>query len=479
MKNKVFATIIGLMIVTELFAVGVLSYLGTFSRHIADDYCESAALKNESVLSAVLDRYVSGGSNRYSNLLFVGLAEKLGKNNIQFLPFLMLILWSIGSVWIVYESRKLAKIDWPGAMDILLGMLIVFFSAWQAPNRYQTLFWRSGMATHFAPVVFISLLFGFILFRVNSARIPFPWISILVFLVSFVIGGFSEPPTTFLIVLLLLLILFAWKWNDHVRKQPALNLLMWSLAGVLLAFLIMFFSPTMNTLGHTSLVESIILTARTFRYTFDFIVDTARTRPLPSLISFLITFLVFFVFRVKSEAQTLSRRRKRQIWMALILVPLAQYLLIAASFAPSAYGEGYPADRAQIIGRVLMTVALLGEGALMGVAFANWCGSFPGRRLLFLFGGLALLILAFYPLRAGMVMLTEVPDYREWTAAWDLRETEIHGLIAEGEMDLVVRWLPTREGIKEIDATTRHWVNQCAASYYGVNTIRSVPMNDE
>jgi hypothetical protein len=159
-------------------------------------------------------------------------------------------------------------------------------------------------------------------------------------------------------------------------------------------------------------------------------------------------------------------------------VPLVQYLLVAASFAPSAYGESYPAERAQIIGRVVMTTTLLVEGALLGILCASYSASFARREWLFLLGGLTLLLLAFYPLRAGLSMLAEVPDYRERTTIWDRRESEIYDSVAAGERDLVVRYLPTREGIKELDATTKHWVNQCAAQYYGVDSIRSVPMGE-
>lgn len=159
-----------------------------------------------------------------------------------------------------------------------------------------------------------------------------------------------------------------------------------------------------------------------------------------------------------------------------MMAPFIQVLLIAASFAPSAFGQSYPAERAQFLGRLIMTTTLLLEGALLGVLSAYSRILYSSRRLVILFSSLIFFVAAFYPVRAGLVLLADVPDYRQWTAAWDLREIEIYSSIEMGERDLVVRFLPTKEGVKEIDATTKHWVNRCAAQYYEVDSIRSVPM---
>jgi hypothetical protein len=95
------------------------------------------------------------------------------------------------------------------------------------------------------------------------------------------------------------------------------------------------------------------------------------------------------------------------------------------------------------------------------------------QQVFFLLSSFLFFILAFYPLRAGLALIAEFPDYQQWASKWDLRESEIYNSISMGEQDLVVRWLPTRDGVKEIDADTRHWVNRCAAEYYEVDSIRS------
>ena len=190
---------IWLTIGAEFLGLGVLSYLGTFTRFLADDYCEMIIVGNGFIVSAVFQNYLLGNyraANRFSNLFFIGLSESLGRHNVQFLPVLMILVWLAGLMWSIYEVKKLAGIRLPAMTDYFLAMTLVFFSAIQAPNRFQTFFWRSSVATHFAPLVFMALLSGFILSCIRSAEGGQPklWISLTVFVMSFLAGGFSISP---------------------------------------------------------------------------------------------------------------------------------------------------------------------------------------------------------------------------------------------------------------------------------------------
>jgi hypothetical protein len=475
--DAIFKVMAVLFISTQLFAIGTVAYLGTFNRYVADDYCESVQLREGSVVSVAYQRYINGSvrsSDRYSNLMFVGLSQMLGKYHNQILPSLMIGLWLIGMIWSTNQYRKLVGVRVPIMLDFLIAISMAFFSIWQAPNSFQTFIWRSGMATHFAPLVFLSLFVGFILSQINSGKKATWWTGFFVILAAFVIGGFSEPPTTFMIFVISLLILYALRWDNVEKRRATLTLLIYSLIGFLAAFLTMFLSPGNVSHGTASLTALPVAFVKTIRFTYNFLDDTIRTLPLPTLISIFTSFIIAFVFYSISENRSLSTHQKKLISMWLIAAPVVQFLLIASSFAPSAFAQSYPAERAQFLGRLIMTSTLLLEGALLGVLFAHSKLLFSSRRLMIFFGSLAFFVLAFYPMRAGLTILSDAPEYRESALAWDLREEEIHESIALGERDLVVIFLPTKEGIKEIDATTKHWVNRCAAQYYEVDSIRSV-----
>jgi hypothetical protein len=410
--------------------------------------------------------------------MFLTLAERLGPYNIQILSVAIIIAWLIGMLWSIIQFQKLMGMRLPTITSSFAAVSVIFFSVWQAPNRFQVFLWRSGMITHFAPLVFMSLFIGFVLFQINSEKKPSLLTSLFIFMASFFVCGFSEPPTVVMIVVIILLIPIIWRWTDVSKRQSALNLLSYSLIGALLAIFAMFFAPGNLSYGIVSFAKLFMAFGQTFRFTFNFLDDTLRTLPLPSLINFLMPLLVSFTFYFygRSKEQNLASYGKRRLWMLLFFVPLIQSLLIAASFAPSAYGQSYPAERAQILGRFVMTAALMLEGALLGVLLAQFGKSLLRREVFYTLSILTLLVLAFYPLRAGITLLADVPEYRQWAFKWDAREAGIHRSIEMGEQDLVVRLLPPRDGVKEIDGNTRHWVNRCAAEYYGVYTIRSVPM---
>jgi hypothetical protein len=87
----------------------------------------------------------------------------------------------------------------------------------------------------------------------------------------------------------------------------------------------------------------------------------------------------------------------------------------------------------------------------------------------------ALVILAVYPLRTAWRMIGETPAYQQRAAAWDLRESEIHQLKADGVQDLVVRFLSEEES-QDLGDQSDFRLNRCAAILYEVNSIVAVPM---
>ena len=82
-------------------------------------------------------------------------------------------------------------------------------------------------------------------------------------------------------------------------------------------------------------------------------------------------------------------------------------------------------------------------------------------------------------LRAALLTLSDVPEFRDRAVLWDAREDYIYQRIALGETDLIVPVFPGIYGIKEWDDADTHWVNGCVAAYYQVNTVRAVAVPDE
>ncbi len=477
---RLWHTVVAVITFTELVALGMLAYLGTFTRFLADDYCEMINIHKAPLLVAVFQNYMSGrirAANRFSHLLLVGWSEMLGKYNVRIVPGLMIVLWMIGLVWTLGGARRLVGGRQNPIMDWFLASTLIFFSAWQAPNRFQTFFWRSSVTTHFAPFVLMFLLSGFILhqIRLSQRQLPPLWAVFIVFISAFIIGGVAEPVTTVMLASSVLPLIYVWQQKALTFRRSALILLTTSSVGTFLALCALFFAPGNLLYGETSVGVLPQAMLKSFWYSLQFVWDTLITLPVPTLISVLIPTLLFFSFGADILNGLADQRRSFRF--SLWSVPLIHFLFIAVSFFPSAYGQSYPEERARFVGRFFMTSALVLEGVLLGIWLAQWKKMMIHWQPIFWFSVIVLLGLGLYPLRAAASMLNDVKEYKAWASAWDKRETAILTAHTSGELNVVVRWLPNRYGVKDLDGSVTHWINSCAAQYYGVSTIRSVPGN--
>ncbi len=477
MKKNFFSVVVLLLMTGMLAFLAAIAYLGTFTRYMADDYCESYITKAYSPLGAVINRYEDGqwrAANRYSNLLFVGVIEALlGKQNLQIMPVVLMFLWVIGLVYLVRQVRQAAGIQWHIYMDIFLGVALAFFSILEAPNRFQTFYWRSSMATHFVPLVFLNFLLAFLFSRTQSNKEASPsvWAVIGLFFASFMIGGFSEPPVTVMVVGSGLGLVYIWFFVTNEKRRTLLSLTASVFAGAVSALIVMAVSPAALNLSRDtpSFVEWLY---RTAQYTYLFLIDAFKSLPLPILLSVVLpAALTFVIYREKERPNIINARVSRNIALAL---PFILILLIAAGFSTSAYGQSFPVARARFFAHYLLTITLVVEGVLLGMWLSQVKWKFNSVRIEYI-AMLIVLILALYPFRAGLQVIQDVPKYSRRAMKWDARETQIKILIAQGETDLTIVQFDGVDGVKELDLFASHWVNVCAAKFYEVNSIRAIP----
>lgn len=480
MKKNSFSIVVLLYITGALAFLTAIAYLGTFTRHMADDYCETYVTQTYSPLGAVIDRYEAGNwraANRYSNLLFVGVAESLlGRQNIEIVPVLMIILWEIGLIILVRQFRKLAGIQCHILVDIFLGTTLAFLSILEAPNPFQTFYWRSSMATHFVPLVFLNFLIAFLFFRSNKEAAVSAWTMLVIFFAAFVIGGFSEPPVTVMIVGSGLGFVYTWFFVKNKTRPALLSLTGCILAGAASALIVMAVSPAASNLGADtpSFVEWI---QRTTQYTYLFVIDTIKRLPLPILFSIVCpALLAFVVYRDKTISNIPNVQTRRNIALAL---PFILILLIAAGFSTSAYGQSFPVERARFFAHYLITITLVLEGVLWGIWISQIKWGFFNSAYFAYVPILIMLMMVVYPFRAALRVIQDVPDYRAREQAWDRRDAHIYKLREFGQTDLTVPQFDGVDGVKELDTYQTHWVNRCAAKYYQVNSIRAIPIHGE
>ncbi len=455
--------------------LAVYAYLGTFSRHLADDYCVSDLIRGNFLLN-LWSNYLTV-SDRFSNFIFIAGTELISPNSIALLPAVMLIAWIAGLAWLMYEASVLVGDRWPMPLVGVLSLSLVFFAILQAPNLFQTLYWRASIAAHLVPLVSIPFLYSFLTRSIRRAAEQSNrfWVFILLFIFSFLVGDFSEPTDAVMIVMIGIAILSARVWDKGNGRRQTLQVLGWTLAGAFFAMLVMAVSPANAFRLGTPPPPLIILINRSLSYSFEFILESVKARPLPTFVSMIIPLLIFHAR--SQRLPVLGRNQKYLMILMLLLIPILAFILIVASFSPSVYGQGYPLERARFSGTFLYVVACSFEGGLLGVLLAQWRGRFIQFSSLQWISVALLGITALYPLRNGWLTLSKVTEYRDRASAWDQREQYIQELKTQGLTDLLIPQLDGVYGIKELDVNTTHWANRCAAIYYNVSTIRAIPPN--
>jgi len=468
-QSVLFRVALGLGVVSVTVALGLFAYLGTFTRFLADDYCDTVTVNSGPILQVVIHWYETT-SDRFSNLLFVALSEFLFPHNVEILPVIVIFLWTAALTWLVYEIRRTIRWRWHFVLDFFLAASLAFFAILQAPNRFQTIYWRSAMATHFAPLLYLTAFAALLLVLIcrNESRYPAVWIGFLCFIIAFFGGGFSEPPDAVLIVASALALASVGIGVKGELRRPALILLGWTLAGGLLALLVMALSPGNLTRSQVHRPDFINLVYNTVLYSGLFVSDTFLTLPLPTLFSIVIPFFLFY--GIFASLSSISPANIRTLLIIMTAIPILAFALIVAGFAPSVYGQAFPAERARFIGCLLMTAALMIEGACFGIILAQW-----KLRWLSMTTTLAMILLAIsalYPLRtAWAVVQNKRPFYSFWSAVWDYRQTQIIADKSKGEKDIVMFRMYSIEGVGELQSDPKSWINVCAANYYGVHSI--------
>ena len=206
----------------------------------------------------------------------------------------------------------------------------------------------------------------------------------------------------------------------------------------------------------------------------EFIVDIFRTMPLSTLVTFLLPAVLFYVYYARQD-QVIPASRFKWILLAIVAVSLLSYLLIAASFAPSVYGQSFPVARARFSGRVVLTCALMVNGALIGMLLAQIRTK---RTLAVILSSLAILglfLLTLYPLRTASRLVKDIPIYQQRATAWDARDVIIRDLQASGERDLTVPFLST-ELMQDLGDHSEFRLNRCASILYNVDSIQALPV---
>jgi hypothetical protein len=194
---------------------------------------------------------------------------------------------------------------------------------------------------------------------------------------------------------------------------------------------------------------------------------------VPFGVLFFINVLIAFIF---IDLRDLEMCPRNSIFIFLITA-LATFFLIVCVCAPTAYGMmAYPEERVLMLAQFILICGVSLEGLIIGYSLRHIKGN-PSIVKIISLG--VLFILCLYPLSNMDDRLAGLEFYRNRARLWDIREIAIDKLLDKGENNLVVPALDSHAEIAELTDDINYWVNQCAANYYGIESISAVEVEIE
>jgi hypothetical protein len=461
-------------------AIGLVTFafLGFYNRYWADDWCYNDDFKHLGIIKSI-GTYFDGENphrgyppNRYSFTIMSGLLYLPGMFSTQILAALTIVLWLMALVWIGQNLNRFKSFT-TIPLIFLAATLLLFYTLYLSPHRFQILYWRSGVLPYSWTIISGLYILALITSQLTREQ-PSKSIMYVTGCISFLGGGFSEIGSAFLFSGLTLLFLVAWfekrRSKEWAVKTYSTILTAWIF--LLLALIALAVSPSNSRYVDLNRDPNnpFLVPFLSLRYAFDFILYSLLGLPLPHTI----VFIAFVGIGILSHRTNEVYEIKKSAFTALLTIFII-YLLVTAIEAPTTYLYSAPPDpRGQSLARFVV---------LAGMAIAAWIigatvSSQSSKSLAFL-PIIFLLLCSVYTARATLKIYRELPGFMDRAQKWDLRDAQIQDAIAEGITQIEIipidtKDINTRDIIRSEDFGK--WVTEaCGVQYYDAEAMRVAP----
>jgi hypothetical protein len=235
-----------LLVISTLFPITVLAYLGQFSRMMSDDYCNIAIGLEYGSWGGMVYRYENWGGN-YSSLFFRFFLAPLEELMPSIMPIILIMTWLVMLIWLFYQLCTLLNIESRGMISVVLGCLTLFVTI-NGFHSMQAFYWYTAMVEYTFPLPLLTGMFAAIVYATLTIHKPI-WVgltAVVIFVVSFLIGGFAESNVAFQVTLSVLMVGFVVFFLAHVYKRNLVLLLTASGLGAILSLIVQLVSPGLS-----------------------------------------------------------------------------------------------------------------------------------------------------------------------------------------------------------------------------------------
>ena len=175
-------------------------------------------------------------------------------------------------------------------------------------------------------------------------------------------------------------------------------------------------------------------------------------------------------------------KSKNQIWLGLSLI-LGATILLWAGFIPYFTVMGIrPVDRVLILPMYIFIWAFVLMGVFTGQQLVLHLPPMVYKISQVSVMALLTFLLFWMPVRTAILYASNIPDLRLYAQLWDLRDAKLRQSSLNGDKDVIVDSLkhdPALHNIQpsfwieaDLQDDTNSWINEAAAKYYGLKSIR-------
>lgn len=432
-----------LALVALLLPLALYGFISVYSRLLADDYCYGSTLIEYGFLGGIT-HYYQEWFGRLTQTVGAGVGVMLGVPFAQVFPILLLIAWLLALRWLVVEINR-ATGRAPDVPPLLVAAIFLYATLAGTPQILHSLYWISAVFPFLFPLVLLTAFFAL----TARYRQPAPLPLIGGALLALIAGLASEQYAVVQISLFAALLVALWRSPRRVMVGIGL------IAGVI-ALIIMVAAPG-NTYRQglfTPTRDPLTLITQSVQYATAFIAAS---------------FVYFSPGAVIAAVGLLPllRDQATDFKISRWWFPVIGFGLLVAFCLPAIYATSQPPPaRTYSIAQFVLVGALLLFSLTIRVRVR------PRIRAALV---IALLIAA--PILTMIQVARLVPILSAYAASWDAQAAVIRAAAPASNVIAppVEPDIAARTGLESLIGQTDYWINECAAIYYGVNTISVQP----
>lgn len=461
-----------------MFLLGPIAVgrMGSYTRYVGDDYCYSSALKSDGFFLGQIKSFQMVqrfNGDRYSLTLLSFATELFGPMGNAAAVSVMIALWLGGLSMAIYQLLKILGFDPAWEPSLAATSMLTFFILLTYHDLFSAMYWVIAMYTYIAPMVAIIWLSAAILIFLCAGEVKL-WGLFVLFVLTWLLGAFSEVGTVIQIAWLILMALVIWWANRRQPREWDRRVILVPLFATFLALITMMLSPYgkgfLTSSGSSIDIAGLISEVSKESFIYNFSPGSGYRTPF-----------IVEVFSLGAMGFLLTSRLKTHVKISipaflslLLVVFVAGWILIAVAFFPNYLVlKSFPSPRALVPAHIIRQL----EYATICLASGWFIGTLVhGRRTLssraILFASLGMLIVSLYPLRGYEYLVERESFMKKWSVLWDQRDEQIRRAVENGESSVEVMVLDHPiPNLAELGANPNSAYNQCAEEYYGIPEI--------